>query len=114
MEATGIEYFSFGLWVGTSLVVLATLIFIIVYQDLSVENDSVFARDFPVWRGSAIFILYIWVLGFNVYCYETYKISHRLIFKYNDHLYSSHRYLFRLAGFFTTVFLVMFLFYLMI
>jgi hypothetical protein len=113
MEATGYEYFRLGLWMGTSIVILSIMIFIIVYQGLSVENDSEFARDFPVWRGIAIFIIYIWVLGFNIYCFETYKISHRLIFKFNDHLYSNYRYIFRLAGFFTTIFLVMFLLYLL-
>jgi hypothetical protein len=56
-----------GFGVGASIVVLGTLIFIILYQKLSVENTSVFARDFPTWRGIAIFILYNWVLGFNLY-----------------------------------------------
>jgi hypothetical protein len=58
-----------GFWVGASLIVLGTLIFIILYQGLNVENNSIFARDFPTWRGIAIFILYVWVLGFNLYCF---------------------------------------------
>jgi hypothetical protein len=56
-----------GLGVGSSIIVLGTLIFIILYQGLNVENTSIFARDFPTWRGIGIFILYIWVLAFDLY-----------------------------------------------
>lgn len=63
------EFFFSGVGVGASIVVLGTLIFIILYQGLDVENNSVFARDFPAWRGVGIFILYIWVLGFDLYCF---------------------------------------------
>lgn len=95
------------------MVVLGILVFIILYKHLNVENDSIFARDFPTWRGAAVFILYIWVLGFNLYCFETYKISHRLIFKFTDHHYSTSAHIFRFAGIFTTLFLILFLIYLL-
>lgn len=102
-----------GLGVGASFIVLGTLIFIILYQGLDVENNSVFARDFVVWRGLAIFVLYIWVLGFDLYCFERYKISHRLTFHFNDHHYSTSAEIFRLAGLFTALYLVLFLIYLL-
>ena len=68
-ESSENDYFFMGVGVGASLVVLGILIFIIKYMGLSIENTSVFARDFPTWRGIAIFILYIWVLGFDLYCF---------------------------------------------
>jgi hypothetical protein len=83
------EYFYMGMGVGASIVVLGVMWFIMEYQGFSIENNSVFARDFPTWRGVAIYILYIWVLGFDLYCFETYKISHRLTFHFNDHHYST-------------------------
>ena len=58
-----------GIGVGASLVVLGILIFIIIYMGFSIENNSVFARDFPTYRGVAIYILYMWVLGFDLYCF---------------------------------------------
>lgn len=112
-EITAFDSFSFGLWVGISISLLAVLIFIIVYDNLSIENTSVFSRDFPTWRGIAIFILYIWVLGFNIFMYEKYKISHRLIFKFHDHHYSTSTDIFKVAGSFTTLYLTLFLFYLL-
>lgn len=93
---------------------LGTLIFIIQYENLSIENlSSAFSRDFPTWRGVGIFILYIWILGFDVYCFERYKISHRLIFNFNDHHYSSSSSVFKIAGFFTSLFMVAFMVYLL-
>lgn len=99
---------------GATTILLGTLLFIIIYQNLSLENTSLaFSRDFPTWRGIAIFILYIWLLGFDVYCFEKYKISHRLIFKFNDHHYSTSSSVFKIAGFFTVIFMVLFLIYLL-
>lgn len=102
-----------GFGVGASLIVLGILIFIIQYKNLNVENNSVFARDFPVWRGIGIFILYIWVLAFDLYFFEKYKISHRLTFHFNDHHYSTSAEIFKLAGVYTTIFLAGFLIYLL-
>jgi hypothetical protein len=108
------DYFLFGVGVGATILLLAILIFIINYQDLSIENTSAaFARDFPTWRGVAIFILYIWILGFDVYMFEKYKISHRLIFQFNDHHYSTSSSIFKIAGFFTAIFMILFLIYLL-
>jgi len=53
------------------------------------------------------------VLGFDLYFFEKYKISHRLIFKFNDHHYSTSADLLKLAGIFTTAFLALFLLYLL-
>lgn len=93
---------------------MGTLVFIIQYENLSIENSSAaFSRDFPTWRGVAIFILYFWILGMDVYCFEKYKISHRLIFNFNDHHYSSSSSVFKIAGFFTSLFMVNFMVYLL-
>jgi hypothetical protein len=61
----------------------------------------------------AILILYIWVLGFDLYCFERYKISHRLTFRFNDHHYSTSAQIMRLAGIFTAIYLGVFLIYLL-
>jgi hypothetical protein len=100
-----------GLWIGISFSLLVLLIVIIIIKDITLEKDSTFARDFPTWRGIAIFIFYVWILGFNVYMYEEYKITHRLIFKFNDHHYSTAVAIFRIAGLHTSIFLVLFLLY---
>jgi hypothetical protein len=114
MKVSYSDYFLFGLGIGATAILLVALVTIIIYQNLSIENTSAaFSRDFPTWRGIAIFILYIWILGFDVYCFERYKISHRLIFQFNDHHYSTSSSVFKIAGFFTSLFMVVFLIYLL-
>lgn len=103
--------FLVGLWIGVSVSLLIVLVVIIQVNKLSLENDSAFSRDFPTWRGVAIFIFYLWILGFNTYMYERYKITHRLIFKFNDHHYSKAIHIFKIAGFHTSAFLILFLLY---
>ena len=49
--------------------VIVILIVILAVNNLSIETDPVFNRDFPTWRGIAFFIFYIWILGFNTYMF---------------------------------------------
>jgi hypothetical protein len=81
--------------------------------NVNLDNDKNFARDFPTWRGISIFIFYIWVLGFNIYMYEEYKITHRLILKFDDHHYSTSVNIFKFAGLHTSIFLILFLLYIL-
>lgn len=69
VEADRSEYIFLGMGIGASIVVFGIMWFIMEYQGFSIENNSVFARDFPTWRGVAIYILYIWVIGFDIYCF---------------------------------------------
>jgi hypothetical protein len=45
--------------------------------------------------------------------FEGYKITHRLIFKYNDHHYSTSVDIFKIAGIHTSIFLILFLLYIL-
>ena len=89
------------------------MIVIIAINNITLQQDSTFARDFPTWRGIAIFIFYIWILGFNIYMYEEYKLTHRMIFHFNDLHYSRAVTIFRIAGIQTSIFLVLFLLYIL-
>ena len=100
-----------GLWIGVSISLLVLLIVIIATNNITLENNAEFLMDFPTWRGIAIFIFYVWILGFDIYMYEEYKITHRLIFNFNDHHYSKAVTIFRVAGWHSSIFLVFFLLY---
>ena len=102
-----------GLWIGVSLSLLIFLIVLISINNISLTSDNKFSRDFPVWRGIAIFIFYVWILGFDIYMYEEYKITHKLIFKFNDHHYSKAIEIFKFAGLHTSIFLILFLLYIL-
>lgn len=75
------------------------------------EQDPLFNRDFPVWRGMAFIILYIWVLGFNAYYFQEYRISPHVILDYTDHHRITYTKLFNIAGFFSTLFSLLFCLY---
>lgn len=100
-----------GLWIGVSSSLLILLIVLIAINNISLSTDNRFSRDFPVWRGIAIIIFYVWILGFNIYMYEQYKITHRLIFNFNDHHYSKSVEIFKFAGLHSSLFLILFLLY---
>lgn len=93
---------------------MAVIIFmalLISYLNKSVETDPIFNRDFPTWRGIAYIILYLWVIGLNVFCFEYFKISHRIILDFNEHHYETSTGIFKIAGFLSTVFAAVFTIY---
>jgi len=67
IESSTTDSFIFGSWIGICLTILGVLIAILAYTGKSIETDPIFNRDFPTWRGIALFIIYIWILGLNVY-----------------------------------------------
>lgn len=87
------------------------LLVILIREGKHVETDPVFNRDFPTWRGIAFFIFYVWILSMNTYMFEKYGVSHRIIFKHEDHHYSTALDMFKVSGFFTTIFFLLFLIY---
>lgn len=78
---------------------------------MSVEKDPIFNRDFPAWRGMAFIILFIWVLGFNWYYYEEYRISPHVLLDYNDHHRITSTKLFNIAAVFSMIFSLLFCLY---
>jgi hypothetical protein len=66
-----------GIWIGLTLSIMIVLIVIIEVNNLSIDNESKFSRDFPTWRGIAIWIFYVWMMGFDIYIFEKYQIRYR-------------------------------------
>jgi hypothetical protein len=66
-----------GIWIGVTISLIIVLIVIILINHLSIDNDSRFTRDFPTWRGIAIWIFYLWMLGFDVYIFEKFEIRYK-------------------------------------
>jgi hypothetical protein len=64
-----------------------------------------------MFRGIALFILYLWGLAWNVYGFTKFNINYRLILKLGNH-YSTYGQIMKRAGFFTVLLLLMFMLYL--
>lgn len=75
------------------------------------ETDPIFNRDFPTWRGIALIICYIWIVGINVACFEFFMISYRNVMDFNDNYYSTSTAVFKIAGFLSTLFAILFSLY---
>jgi hypothetical protein len=68
-KATKTDGMFVGIWMGISISMIVLLMATISIFNLSIEDDSRFSKDFPTWRGIAIFIWYVWILGLNIWLY---------------------------------------------
>lgn len=87
------------------------MIVIIQINNLSIANQSQFSRDFPTWRGIAIWIFYVWMLGFDIYIFQRFKIKYRQIFNIKPNHYPEAVNIYRMAGFHSSMYVIVFLFY---
>ena len=54
-------------------------------ENLDLDEDELFKEIFPMFRGMAIIVLYIWLLAWNVYGWTSYHVNYKLIFRFNHH-----------------------------
>jgi len=66
-KVTNKDSLELGFLIGIIIAVIGFMSFLLAYSNKSVETDPIFSRDFPIWRGSAFIILYIWIIGIDVY-----------------------------------------------
>jgi len=105
-----IESFYFGLFLGIAIFLIFLILILTVFGGLDVDSDALFRDVFPMFRGIAAFILYIWLLAWNVYGWTKANINYKLIFGFNYH-FSQVSEILKRASFFTMLFLFMFLWY---
>lgn len=100
-----------GLLVGTVITIIVFVSIILSRSDVTLNANTVFNKDFSLWRGISIFIFYIWVLGIDFGYFEKYKINHRIILKNNYPKYPISTDLFSIAGVFSIIFIIVFTIY---
>ena len=120
------ELFLFGLFLGFSLICIIILWVIawyhfynnLRYGGLDPDDDELFKYIFPIFRGagsfkfnSGLFIVYMWLLAWNVYVWNNHNINYKLILKFNHH-YSQLNELLVRASVFTAVILILFIWFL--
>ena len=104
------ENFYFGMFSGFTIFLLVIIIILGRKGDLDPDQDDRFNQIFHIYRGLALFIIYIWLLGCNVYGWTKYHINYKMIFRFNHH-YSTLSEILKRAASFSTLFLFMFLLY---
>lgn len=110
----GKTYLFLGLFLGFVIFQIFTLGITIslnvIELDFKEEDPQSLVFIFPMFRGIALFILYLWGLAWNVYGFASFNINYRLILKMGKH-YSTYGQIMKRAGFFTVFLLLMFMLY---
>lgn len=92
----------------------ATLFIVILVMslcgDIDPDDNATFENIFPMFRGAAFIIVYIWLLGWNVYGWTRYHVNYKRMFKFNYHC-SAVKEILKRGTFFSSVFMITFIWY---
>lgn len=104
-----------GLFIGFALLLLLVMVLSFILDIFEPDSWSTSAQAFKyiftMFRGIALFILYMWGLSWNIWGFTNCGVNYRLILKMGTH-YSTYIQVMKRAGFFTMVLLIMVIFYL--
>ena len=78
-------YFFFS---GCTLILLIVIVIMGWYGDVDPDDNELFSYIFPIFRGAAFIIIYIWLLGWNAYGWTRYHVNYKRMFKFNYHFSS--------------------------
>jgi hypothetical protein len=97
-----------------SIILLIFICFLISYHyNIDMDSDSEFKSIFPMFRAFFCLCLYFWFLGIDVFVWNKAKINYKLVFQFTNH-YSDVLSVFKRAGTFSAVFVLMYLFYMIL
>ena len=104
------ETYLYGFFTGFCIVLLVLIVILCRQLDIDLDGDPVFREQFPLFRGSALAILYMWLFACMVYMWTKSNINYRLIFRFNHHHSTFSEIMTRMMGF-SAIFLLMFIWY---
>ena len=61
--------FFFGTGVGIAGSIVVVIIDLLSYAQIAIDADPLFVRDFHVFRGNLLLIIYIWLFSLNVFTF---------------------------------------------
>jgi hypothetical protein len=90
---------------GFTALLLIVIIVLAWDENQDIDQNTLFKKIFPMFRGMAVIILYMWLLTWNVYGWMKSHVNYKLIFRFNYHSSSLSQILKRVAGFSTLLML---------
>ena len=66
--------FYFALFFGCVVIILSIIIYDAFTEKMSIHNQNLLNELIPIYRGVFMFILYQWMLAFNVYGWNKYNV----------------------------------------
>ncbi len=79
------ETYWFGLFSGFSFLLIIVISVALWDGGIDVDEDEVFRKIFPIFRGIGLIILYFFLLAWNVYGWTKYNVNYKLVFRFNHH-----------------------------
>ena len=110
---TQTQSFYLGFFSGILFLLLSSCYLISYDYNIDMDDDYHFKSIFPMFRGYGIICLYLWLLGLNVYAWNVFNINYKLCFDFKSH-YSNVISIFQRAAVFSSVFVLMILFYMIL
>lgn len=106
------QIFMFGFLVGSAVLLIISEIYLCSFFGFQLEYNHNFKSIFPMFRGFFLICLALWVLGINVFVWNSSFINYRLCFRFIDTSSSLYEILNR-AALFTLISLIFLLFYIL-
>ena len=110
---TDFQIFMFKIIISCLLILIGICWVISYYYNIDMDSDSEFKYIFPMFRAYFCLCLYFWFIGINVYVWNKNKINFKLIFQLTN-LKIDMISIFSKAAFFSSIFVCMYLFYMII
>jgi hypothetical protein len=107
------QSFYLGFFVGIMVFSLALCVIIAQHFNIDMDHDEEFNSIFPMFRGFGIICMYMWILGLNVWAWNTAHINYRLCFTFKNH-FSDVMSIFKRAAIFSSILVLMILTYLVL
>ena len=99
-----IQYLYLGIFIGLLIFQLLIIFTLGFHFNLDMDNDPEFNSVFPMFKGFWSFCMYMWMFAIDVYVWEKFYISYKVIFAYDNH-YSEVIEHFKVAAGFTFILL---------
>jgi hypothetical protein len=108
---TQTQSFYLGFFVGILLVSIFLCYLIASNFHIDMDSDVDFSSIIPMFRGFGIICMYMWILGLNVWAWNTAHIDYKLCFYFKSH-FSDVMSIFKRAAIFSSILVLMILIYL--
>ena len=98
---------------GSTITLFLVILFMGLDGDIDPDDDETFKYIFPMFRGAAFIIIYIWLLGWNAYGWTRYHVNYKRIFQFNHH-FSSVKEILKRGTVVSSVFFISFIWYMIL
>ena len=98
------------IFLGFSICLFIFILIMAIDGSIDPDDNETFKYIFPMFRGSAFIVLYIWFLGWNVYTWTKNHINYKKIFEFNYH-YSTPTEILMRGTFFSSILFIIFIWY---